>query len=295
MPQFRLHGVEVYYRDEGAGPPVILGHSSTGSSGQWRSMIGRLSERYRLLAPDQLGYGRTGAYPGAPSLADFETEIFETLLDLAGTPAHLVGHSYGGMIMASTAVRNPDRVRSLSLIEPALFHLLLPAGRKDAHAEIKAVADRVNRYIDADAPEEAARAFIDYWATGGAYDAMEPRVRTAVLASMPKVRVEWPETFKPWSATATALGQLRMPIHLVRAKQTTAAARAVTDVLREIWPASEFREIEGAGHMSPLTHADQVCAILEEFLDRQIEGSPEGCQLSGFDLPSFGGDALANL
>lgn len=295
MPQFRLHGVEVFYRDEGAGPPIILGHSSAGSSGQWRSMIDRLSERYRLLAPDQLGCGRTGVYPGTPALSDFETAIFEALLDLADAPAHLVGHSYGGMIMARTAVRNPDRVRSLSLIEPALFHLLLPAGRNDAHAEIKAIADRVIRYIDAGDPEKAARTFIDYWVTMGAYDSMDARTRSAVVASTPKLRMEWSEVFKPWSATATALGKLRLRVQLIRAKKTTRAGHAVTDVLREIWPHSEMQEIEGAGHMSPLTHADRVCAILEEFLHRQIQTPLRNPQILGANSPSTREDALGEL
>lgn len=267
MPQFALHGVEVFYRDEGAGVPVILGHSSTGSSGQWRDLMARLSGRFRLLAPDHLGYGRTGAYPGAPPLFEFESSIIEALIAVAGTKVHLVGHSYGGAVMARVAVRNPDRVRSLSLIEPTLFHLLLPAGRKDEHAEITAVAERVSRYVDAGDPDEAARGFIDYWVSEGAYDAMDERVRNAVVVSMAKLRAEWPEAFKPWEATSAALGDLRVPVQLIRATRTTKAASAVIDLLREIWPGSRLHEVEEAGHMSPLTHPDRVNAILEDFLD----------------------------
>ena len=39
MPQVTVHDVDVFYRDEGAGPAIILGHSSTGSSGQWRGLM----------------------------------------------------------------------------------------------------------------------------------------------------------------------------------------------------------------------------------------------------------------
>ncbi len=267
MPHFTLHDVDIFYRDEGEGVPIILGHSSTGSSGQWRELIARLSDRYHLLAPDHLGYGRTGAYPGEPPVIELEVSIVEALVDLTGTPVHLVGHSYGGAIMARVAVRVPDRLLSLSLIEPTLFHLLRPARRLDEHAEIKAVADRVVRYVDVDDPEEAARGFIDYWVSKGAYDAMDEHVRNAVVAGMPKLRAEWLGLFEPWGATVEALANVQAPIQLIRASETTRAASAVVDVLQEIWPMAPRIDVAEAGHMSPLTHADRVNSILEEFLD----------------------------
>ena len=49
MPQISVHGLDAYYRDEGRGIPVVLGHSSTGSGGQWRDLFKRMSGRYRLL------------------------------------------------------------------------------------------------------------------------------------------------------------------------------------------------------------------------------------------------------
>ena len=75
MPQVSIHGVEVYFRDEGEGPPIVLGHSSTGSGGQWRDLIARLSRRFRLIAPDHIGYGRTGPYPGTVPWMDLEVAV----------------------------------------------------------------------------------------------------------------------------------------------------------------------------------------------------------------------------
>lgn len=162
MPQVSVHGVNVFYRDKGSGPTVVLGHSTTASSDQWRSLIGRLSNQYRLLAPDHLGYGRTGPWPGDLPLMQHEKAIITTLIDLAGSPAHLVGHSFGGAIMARVAADAPERVRSLTVIEPTLFHLVAPAGKVKEHDEIRAVADRVIQFAEAGKPEEAARGFLEY-------------------------------------------------------------------------------------------------------------------------------------
>jgi pimeloyl-ACP methyl ester carboxylesterase len=128
MPEIRVYGVDVFYRDEGTGPGVLLGHSSTGSGGQWRSLMARLSGRYRLIAPDHLGYGRTGAYIGKEPPVEHELAILHKLIEVLGGCAHLLGHSYGGALAARYAVRAPANVRTLTLIEPALFYLLKPAG-----------------------------------------------------------------------------------------------------------------------------------------------------------------------
>jgi pimeloyl-ACP methyl ester carboxylesterase len=269
MAKLTVRGVEVFYRDEGQGPPIVLGHSSTGSSGQWRELIDQLSGRYRLIAPDHLGYGRTGAYPGEPQLLELEVSIIEALVELVDGPAHLIGHSYGGHILTRAAIRMSGRLRGLSLIEPTLFQLLGPAERFEALAEIKAVADRVVHYVDGGDPREAAQGFIDYWVGLDAFDKMDERVQSAIVSGMPKLREEWLAAFKPWGVSADVLESVVVPIQLIRGTKTTGAATAVIDVLRETWPTANYSEIQDASHMSPLTHPQAVNALLEEFVNQQ--------------------------
>jgi pimeloyl-ACP methyl ester carboxylesterase len=267
MPEIRVEGINVFYRDEGTGPGVLLGHSSTGSGGQWRSLLTRLSQRYRLIAPDHLGYGRTGAYTGMLPLAKHELAILNALIEILDGSAHLVGHSYGGALAARCAVRAPDRVRSLTLVEPTLFYLLAPAGKNSEHSEIRAVADRVIEYVDAGDPLEAARGFIAYWTSPGAFEAMDERTRAAVLAGMPKLRAEWPDAFVGYGACRDALARLTMPIQLIAGSETTPASRAVMGILRAIWPKASYKQVDGAGHMVAVTHAQEVNALIESFLD----------------------------
>jgi pimeloyl-ACP methyl ester carboxylesterase len=268
MPQMNVLGVEVFYRDEGVGPTVVLGHSSTASSGQWRALFTRLQHRYRLIAPDHLGYGRTAAYPGGSSLVEYELAIIDGLFQGVSEPVHLVGHSYGGALMTRTAVRTPRRVQSLTLIEPTLFYLLAATQRMAAHKEIFDQAQRHTRFVNAGDPEEAARGFIEYWGAAGAYDAMDERVRAPVTAGMAKLRDEWPTAFEAQEATLYALACLGMPIQLIAGGKTTLAAQGVIEVLRNIWPSAEYAEIVGAGHMSPVTHAERVNEIIERFLEK---------------------------
>ena len=200
-------------------------------------------------------------------LVEHELAVIDALLNIGNEPVHLVGHSYGGALMARMAVRAPGRVRSLTLIEPTLFHLLACTQRTIAHLEIWEQAQRVIRHVRAGNPEEAARGFIDYWVAPGAYDAMDGRVRASVTAGMSKLHDEWSFAFEAQGATLEALAALGMPIQLVAGSNTTRAAWDVVDVLRSIWPGAAYAQIAGAGHMTPLTHTAHVNDVVERFLD----------------------------
>lgn len=267
MPSLRINDIDIFYREQGSGPPVLLGHSSTGSGSQWRDLMAQLSERYSVFALDHIGYGKTGPYSGGPPLMKLELEAIETLLNGLDESAHLVGHSYGGSLLARVAVRSPDRVRSLALIEPTLFYLLEADGRQEEHAEIQSVADRVILHVNSGDEMGAARGFIDYWVAPGAFDAMDSRVQASVTAGMAKLAVEWPAAFEPWGATPENLRALQVPVHLFVGSMTTPAARAVVQVLRTIWPSAGWSEIPGAGHMGPVTHAEHFNSIIADFLD----------------------------
>ena len=266
MPQLLVHGLDVYYREEGSGPPVVLGHSSTASSGQWRELFKQISNRYHVFGPDHVGYGRTGAYPGGIPLMELEIAIIETLQLKISEPAHLVGHSFGGGVLTRAAVRMPERVRSLTLYEPTLLYLLAPNDRTSEDAEIKAIADRVSQCVRSRDYGEATRVFIDHWVGPGAYDGLGEKQREAIRAGMDKVQLEWPTAFEPCGATMEALSSLRIPVQLLSGSQTTPAARAVIDILRGIWPTARHFEVSGAGHMGALTHHGLVNQTIDHFI-----------------------------
>ncbi len=104
--------------DVGDGPPLVLLHGNPTWSYQWRDFLGPLSQRFRCLAPDLLGFGRSdriGTY-------DWDTHyeaidgLFQTL-----PPALIIAHDWGGALAALLAVERPERVTGLVLIEPQLL------------------------------------------------------------------------------------------------------------------------------------------------------------------------------
>jgi pimeloyl-ACP methyl ester carboxylesterase len=112
---YRVHWVETGAGDE----TVVLIHGLSGSSRWWKRNIPALAERFRVVVPDLIGFGRSrcpGPLPAMPAVAD----VFARWMDAAGTgPVHLVGHSMGGHMAVHVAARHPERIRRLVLVDAA--------------------------------------------------------------------------------------------------------------------------------------------------------------------------------
>lgn len=114
-------GFKTNYHDEGEGAPVLLLHGSgAGVSGwaNWRGLIPHLSQRYRVVVPDLVGFGYTEVS------ADYEFDFMDSwinqmlaLMDGLGIEkAHIVGNSFGGAVALWMAWRAPKRTGRLVLM-----------------------------------------------------------------------------------------------------------------------------------------------------------------------------------
>ena len=108
--------MSLYVERVGSGPPVLLVHGSvTGARLTWREQL-PLADRWTLLLVDRPGFGESSAL----ARSDFEAEA-PLLADLLDEPAHVVAHSYGGVIALLAAAMRPAGVRSLTVVEPPAF------------------------------------------------------------------------------------------------------------------------------------------------------------------------------
>ena len=180
-----------------ASTSVVCLHASASSGHQWRVLQSRLTGRYRVFAPDLYGVADTPPWAdeGGLTLAD-EVALLEPMFAAAGKSFHLIGHSYGGAVAARAALANPGRIRSLVLIEPVLFGLLIAEDPgQPAAREIVAVRDDTSAAADRGALESAGERFVDYWMGSGTWANMPSPRRVAVAQAMPNVRNEWSALF----------------------------------------------------------------------------------------------------
>jgi pimeloyl-ACP methyl ester carboxylesterase len=152
------------YQDVGVGPTVILAHGSGASHRAWAPVVSSLRDRYRILTPDLLGYGRSEPSPINPRFHPWsDLGVLIALAERADAPVHLVGHSYGGALTLEAARSLDTRVASLTLIDPVAFHLMRL--HMSSHPERTAAVYRgittPTRLIAGQASPGPARAIVD--------------------------------------------------------------------------------------------------------------------------------------
>ena len=113
--------MKIHYQEAGSGPAVILLHGLGGDVSNWAQTIGPLSRKYRVIVPDQIGFGRSDKPMinyRVGTLVDFLDGFYKELkLDRAS----LVGNSLGGWTAAAYALAHPEKVERLVLVDAAGF------------------------------------------------------------------------------------------------------------------------------------------------------------------------------
>jgi haloalkane dehalogenase len=121
-----LDGLSYHYLDEGDGPPVVMIHGNPSWSFYYRDLVLALRGKYRAVAPDHIGCGRSGK----PDDSRYDYTLERRVQDLGKLIDHLgsdkvtlVVHDWGGMIGMTWATQNPERVERLVVLNTAAFPL----------------------------------------------------------------------------------------------------------------------------------------------------------------------------
>lgn len=106
----------VHYEVYGRGKPVILLHGWLGSWGLWQDTMAYLGRYYRTYALDFWGFGESGKKRETYAVQDFVSLVNQFMEQLGIMHAPLVGHSMGGTVSLSVAIRYPERVSKVVVV-----------------------------------------------------------------------------------------------------------------------------------------------------------------------------------
>ena len=253
----------IRFHDVGIGPPLVLVHGSFANANSWRQISDLMSDRFRILAPDLAGYGGTTApKPVEPIRVDRHVEVVDAIMDYAGEPIHLVGHSAGGAFALATALRHSSKIFSLTLVEPLPMHVLKLTG-KDATYD--AVRDMYDAYV-ADfegGNQSAAKHVIDFWGGKGSFDSFPDKFKEFAAETTLFNIMDW-QTYWGDEQTAEAYRAFKVPTLVIKGELGAPAAGDHCSGLYELLINSEYREIPGASHFAVATHAKQVADLIAE-------------------------------
>jgi 4,5:9,10-diseco-3-hydroxy-5,9,17-trioxoandrosta-1(10),2-diene-4-oate hydrolase len=257
-------GVRLAYDDEGEGPAVVCLHAIGHGAGDFARLRARLRGRYRVVAVDWPGQGRSGEDAGPPSAARYAALLGGLLDGLGIEPAVIVGNSIGGAAAIRHAAARPERVRGLVLENPGG---LAPVDDLLAHVALAGMA----RFFAAGA--RGARwfpaAFALYYRLvlpAAAAGEARRRIVARAPAMAPLLEAAWRGFARPESDLRALAGQLRCPVLFAWATRdrfvSLARSRAAIDTV----PGARLVRFR-AGHAAHLETPEEFERVMEGFLD----------------------------
>lgn len=252
-------GVQLACADYGGGgPAVVLLHGLAGCAEEWLDTASPLTPRYRVLAPDQRGHGRSERRPQDVTRDAYVADVEMWLERLEAAPAVLVGQSLGGHTAFLVAARRPDLVRALVVVEATPE--ANPRGGDDLRRWLESwprpfvSATHALRFFGGDSTWSRA------WVRGLEVrsDGLWPRFDVDIMvASLNETSAGayWSE----WRGVSC-------PTLVVRGASGASAEEVMR--MRDLVPTARVSEIPGAGHDAHLDNPNQWQTDLKDFLDR---------------------------
>lgn len=257
------HAPAIHAPQSGDGAPVVLLHGSASNSSQWRSMVGCLEGRFKVITPNLSGYGKSVS---SAAMADLTlAEIARALLpviDPEGRPVHLVGHSFGGAVALRFASMFPGKVGSLTLIEPAAFNVI--RDKVNQLPFMQAVRSSRVAMAEGDA-WNSMRIFIDYWNGVEAWNRTSHGLRQRLAAMAGLVHRDYAalasDPFTDQDAASVVC-----PTLVVTGDNSPSDMNHIVAALEARIPFLRSEVISATGHMMPLTDPHIIDPMVGEFI-----------------------------
>lgn len=246
-----IDGCKLIVRRTGKGQPLLWLHGTDGLS-EWPEIIDRLAQRYEVIAPNHPGFGESTIPGWMDDVSDLAYLYLDVMKRLGLERAHIAGHSLGGWIGLEMAVRQTQRIASLTLIASAGIHV-----KGAAKTDIFMIdPDEQARlaYADATLADEAAQR-----ASAAKYQ------ETAIANRVASARFGWNPRFhnprlERW------LHRVDVPTLIVWGKEDRIFAPGHAAGLQAQIPGSKLAMIDRAGHFPHVERLDETHGIVTKFL-----------------------------
>ena len=259
-----VDGSPVHVLDEGDGPAVLLLHGSgpgTTGSGAWATTAEALGGSWRLVAPDQAGFGGTPLPPGSRGGLQLWTEQAAGLMAALGVESYaVVGHSMGGAVALSLASARPQQVTRVVAVST------MGAPGAPLSAELDAVwaaapsqsgaRDMLSRLL-------LDQALVTPTVVEARAAAMEAGA-SAFASMFPAPRARWAEDL---TLSAQALSEISAPVLLVHgADDRVTPLRSAALPLLEHLADVQLHVLGRCGHVPAVEHPRDFRHLLSDFL-----------------------------
>jgi pimeloyl-ACP methyl ester carboxylesterase len=259
-------GTEIAFWREGQGPPLLMVHGGACDHLAWFFVAPLLAQVFTVYTYDRRGRGQSDIVP--PYAVEREVEDVEAMLRAIGSPAHLLGHSAGG-ILALEAAERADNLLSLILYEPAY---VVPGARKKPNPEI---LERMNALLSAGNRAEVVRIAIR--------ETIElPEAEIAAMEQGPgweqlcSVAHAIPYDWKLWDRELAVdrLNAIRARVLVLMGSESPEWLKKAAKTVASALAGAELKTLEGQAHSAMITSPILFAQAVVEFAG-QVKNAPQ--------------------
>ena len=266
LPRFKSAD-GIAYHQSGDGIPVVLIHGVGLRSESWYQQIDALKQNFSVFAVDMPGHGESDLMPETePKLYDFTEKLAKFIIDEVKQPAIIIGHSMGGLITLSLAKEYPELC--LAIVPMNTIYKRSEVAKQAVHLRAEKLNNTTNisnENLCAPIPRwfnDVPSADEEYYAELCRQWLMSANVEGYAAAYKIFAFEDGPSTF--------SLSKLDMPALFITGELDLNSSISMTNAMAMIAPEAEAFIVNGARHMAPLTHADEINTVLLSFLDRRL-------------------------
>lgn len=256
-----INGIEIDYSDEGSGLPVVFIHAFPMNKAMWDDQVEALGSSSRVITLDLRGFGKSGAPEGPYSMDQMASDVRGLLSHLDIDRAVLVGLSMGGYISLAFYRLYPDAVRALVLADTRASEDTHEGRERRFKSAEKAERDGAG----AIAKDIEAVAFAP--STADERPDVIQRVRMMIEANSTRGIAAAQRGMATRRDSGDILLGINCPVLILVGSEDSVTPLSDAEALRNGIPHSQFKVIEGAGHMSNMERPEQFNAALIEFIN----------------------------
>jgi pimeloyl-ACP methyl ester carboxylesterase len=259
-------GIQTSYLEAGAGQPVVMLHGSgpgVSAMANWQHNIGALSQRFRVLAPDIVGFGATQRPDDIVYSLRTWTDHVWAFLDAHGIhETAIVGNSLGGRIALQMATDRPDRITKMVLMGAPGVGMTPTEGLAALRAyqpSHNAMRDLLRNYFAVDPAmitDDLVAIRYEASIADGAYEAyramfFDPRHAGSELG-----------------ISAEEVRAITTPALLVHGREDKVVPMQVSVTMLGLLPNADLHVFSACGHWTQIERADEFSALVADYLAR---------------------------
>jgi pimeloyl-ACP methyl ester carboxylesterase len=252
---------QIDYAEFSTGTTLVLVPGSCSTGAAWRPVMATWNGQFRCVTTSLLGYGGTAERrtTGDPDISH-EAEMLEAVVRRTGSRVHLVGHSFGGLVALSVALRSRVPLASLVILEAPAQEALRGRGERQHYRAFRQMRKAYFAAFD-DGNEEAISTMIDFSGGAGTFASWPPRVRAYAVETTAVNIGDWASA-RGFALSAASLAALQIPTLVVRGGASHPAVQRANAVLAERISGAALATIDTAAHFMIATHPNEVGRLI---------------------------------